>query len=60
MGLVGVFSLGLVTVAMSLARFIVYSSTNYNLSDADGGMLLYTSINHMISLLTWCSCLVYR
>jgi hypothetical protein len=51
MGLIGVFSLGLVTVAMSLARFIVYSSTNYNLSDADGGMLLYTSINHIISSL---------
>jgi hypothetical protein len=52
MGLVGVFSLGLVTVAMSLARFIVYSSTNYNLSDADGGMLLHTSINHITSSLT--------
>lgn len=34
-GLVGVFSLGAITMAISLARFIVYS-VDYNVSDAIG------------------------
>lgn len=38
-GLIGVFSLGLITMAMSLARFAVYSaSVDYDLSDADGAV----------------------
>jgi hypothetical protein len=36
--LVGIFSLGAITMAISLARFIVYS-LDYDVSDADGSML---------------------
>ncbi|EMD85332.1 hypothetical protein COCC4DRAFT_65715 [Bipolaris maydis ATCC 48331] len=36
-GLVGVFSLGAITMAISLARFIVYNM-DYNVSDADGNL----------------------
>jgi hypothetical protein len=35
-GLVGVFSLGLITIVISLSRFIVYTATNYTVDDADG------------------------
>jgi hypothetical protein len=35
-GLVGVFSLGLITIAISLSRFIAYSASNYDLDDASG------------------------
>ncbi|CAI6334835.1 unnamed protein product [Periconia digitata] len=35
-GLVGVFSLGIITMAISLARFIVYAATNYYVDDASG------------------------
>lgn len=38
-GLIGVFSLGLITMAISLGRFMIYSVSNYDLSDNDGGML---------------------
>jgi len=38
-GLIGVFSLGLITMAISFARFMIYSVSNYNLSDNDGGTL---------------------
>lgn len=34
-GLVGVFSLGLITMGISLGRFIVYNM-DYDLADADG------------------------
>lgn len=34
--LCGVFSLGLITIATSLARFIVYTVTDYNVDDASG------------------------
>ena len=34
-GLVGVFSLGVITMAISLARFIVYNM-DYDVADADG------------------------
>jgi hypothetical protein len=34
-GLVGIFSLGAITIAISLARFIVYSM-DYSIDDADG------------------------
>jgi hypothetical protein len=34
-GLVGIFSLGAITMAISLARFIVYNM-DYDVSDADG------------------------
>ncbi|RMZ73430.1 hypothetical protein GMOD_00007938 [Pyrenophora seminiperda CCB06] len=36
-GLVGVFSLGIITMAISLARFIVYNM-DYDISDADGNL----------------------
>ncbi|KAF1830240.1 hypothetical protein BDW02DRAFT_650792 [Decorospora gaudefroyi] len=36
-GLVGVFSLGAITMAISLARFIVYSM-DYSIADADGNL----------------------
>jgi membrane-anchored glycerophosphoryl diester phosphodiesterase (GDPDase) len=35
-GLVGVFSLGLITMAISVSRFIAYSASNYNIDDASG------------------------
>jgi hypothetical protein len=35
-GLVGVFSLGLITIVISLSRFIVYTATNYTVDDASG------------------------
>lgn len=38
--LCGVFSLGLITIAISLARFIVYTVTNYGVDDASGSKLL--------------------
>ena len=34
--LCGVFSLGLITIAISLARFIVYTVTDYSVDDASG------------------------
>lgn len=34
--LCGVFSLGLITIAISLSRFIVYTVTDYNVDDATG------------------------
>lgn len=34
--LCGVFSLGLITMAISLGRFIVYTATDYNVDDATG------------------------
>jgi hypothetical protein len=38
--LVCVFSLGLITIAISLARFIVYTATNYTVDDASGSRLV--------------------
>jgi hypothetical protein len=35
-GLCGVFSLGLITITISLARFIAYVVTNYSIDDAAG------------------------
>jgi hypothetical protein len=35
--LIGVFSLGLITMAISFARFMIYTVSDYNLSDNDGG-----------------------
>ena len=35
-GLVGVFSLGLITIVISLSRFIVYTATEYTVDDASG------------------------
>jgi len=43
-GLIGVFSLGLITMAISLARFMIYSVSNYNLGDNDGGNSIYFTI----------------
>lgn len=38
MALCGVFSLGLITIVISLARFIVYTAPgDYSLEDASGG-----------------------
>lgn len=36
--LCGVFSLGLITIAISLARFIVYTVTDYSVDDASGNL----------------------
>jgi hypothetical protein len=36
LGLVGVFSLGLITMIISLARFIAYTVTDYGIDDASG------------------------
>ncbi|KAF2633928.1 hypothetical protein BU25DRAFT_427336 [Macroventuria anomochaeta] len=36
--LCGVFSIGLITIAISLARFIVYTVTDYNVDDASGNL----------------------
>lgn len=36
-GLIGVFSLGLITMAISFARFMIYTVSDYDLSDNDGG-----------------------
>ncbi|CAD0114990.1 unnamed protein product, partial [Aureobasidium uvarum] len=38
-GLIGVFSLGLITMAISFARFMIYTVSNYNLGDNDGAVL---------------------
>jgi hypothetical protein len=35
-GLVGIFSLGAITIIISLSRFIVYAATEYSVDDADG------------------------
>ena len=34
--LCGVFSLGLITIAVSLARFVVYTVTDFSVDDAAG------------------------
>ena len=39
--LCGVFSLGLITIVISLARFIVYTVTDYNVDDASGSKQSY-------------------
>ncbi|KAM3087783.1 hypothetical protein ACMFMG_001854 [Clarireedia jacksonii] len=36
LALIGVFSLGIITMAISLARFIAYTTTNYDIDDASG------------------------
>lgn len=36
-GLIVVFSLGIVTMAISFARFMIYTVSNYDLGDTDGG-----------------------
>jgi hypothetical protein len=35
-GLVGVFALGLITIAISLGRFLVYIVSAYSVDDASG------------------------
>jgi hypothetical protein len=52
-GLIGVFSLGLITMAISFARFMIYSVSDYDLSDNDGGNLatLLSSLNVVLTLL---------
>jgi hypothetical protein len=37
-GLIGVFSLGIVTMAISFGRFMIYTVSNYDLGDTDGGI----------------------
>ncbi|KAF2877700.1 hypothetical protein BDV95DRAFT_155473 [Massariosphaeria phaeospora] len=37
-GLIGVFSLGVITMAISLARFVVYTATDYSVDDASGNL----------------------
>lgn len=39
-GLVGVFSLGAITLIVSIARFVAYNVTDFGLDDAVGSMLL--------------------
>jgi hypothetical protein len=39
--LCGVFSLGLMTLAISLARFIVYTASDYNVDDASGSKYMF-------------------
>lgn len=39
--LCGVFSLGLITIVISVARFIVYTVTDYNVDDASGSKQSY-------------------
>jgi hypothetical protein len=34
--LAGIFSLGMITITISLSRFIVYTVTDYGVDDADG------------------------
>jgi len=36
--LCGVFSLGLITIIISLARFVVYTASSYNVDDASGNL----------------------
>lgn len=43
-GLVGVFSLGMITMIISLSRFIAYTVTDYNIDDASGSKLPILSI----------------
>ncbi|KAH0286297.1 hypothetical protein M436DRAFT_86321 [Aureobasidium namibiae CBS 147.97] len=38
-GLIGVFSLGLITMAISFARFMIYTVSNYDLGDNDGAVM---------------------
>ncbi|KAI4723202.1 hypothetical protein E4T48_00581 [Aureobasidium sp. EXF-10727] len=38
-GLIGVFSLGLITMAISFARFMIYTVSDYDLGDNDGAVL---------------------
>ncbi|KZM18279.1 uncharacterized protein EKO05_0005127 [Ascochyta rabiei] len=49
----GVFSLGLITIVISLARFIVYTVTDYNVDDASGNLWCTTEMctaNIVVSL----------
>ena len=52
-GLVGIFSLGLITIIISLSRFIVYTATNYTVDDASGSrspnFASYTSLYPLIT-----------
>ncbi|KAH0182392.1 hypothetical protein KCV03_g10351, partial [Aureobasidium melanogenum] len=38
-GLIGVFSLGIITMAISFSRFMVYTVSNYDLDDTDGAVM---------------------
>ncbi|KAG9606212.1 hypothetical protein KCU86_g287, partial [Aureobasidium melanogenum] len=38
-GLIGVFSLGLITMAISFARFMIYTVSDYDLGDNDGAVM---------------------
>jgi hypothetical protein len=44
--LCGVFSLGLLTIGVSLARFVVYTATEYSIDDAGGSKFIATSPCH--------------
>jgi len=39
LALIGVFSLGAITLSVSLARFIAYNATDFELEDESGSML---------------------
>jgi len=52
--LVGVFSVGLITMTISLSRFLVYTVTDYTIDDASGSMYPHppsSSIGSRIPLL---------
>lgn len=56
--LCGVFSLGLITIAISLARFIVYTVTDYNVDDAAGSKCFLSkqlSSCSLTKLDLWCT-----
>lgn len=43
-GLVGVFSLGLITTSICLSRFVAYTVTDFNLDDASGNLISTTEM----------------
>lgn len=45
-GLVGVFSIGLITMIISLARFVTYTVTDFNVDDASGSKSLMLVLLH--------------
>jgi hypothetical protein len=47
--LCGVFSLGLLTIGVSLARFVVYTATEYSIDDAGGSKFITISPCHYSS-----------
>ena len=59
LALIGVFSLGAITLSVSLARFVAYNATDFELEDESGSMSIQSTIYRLRNLTEYqISCLL--